>query len=183
MPSEITNPPPPRGPGSNSSSSSGKKDNNNNNNNNNEEEEEEEGNESSSALNNNKINTDSEIKESKSSKALYRRIDIKVYPRSMYAFALLYFTGSDHFNRSMRWYAHYLKIGHHVGHKLSDDGLFPCQVSVCLCLSMSVYVYVCLCLSMSILCLCLWFKVLGAITLSILLTSYVMHSGSLNRQL
>jgi DNA polymerase lambda len=31
--------------------------------------------------------------------AVHRRIDIKIYPRSMYAFAILYFTGSDHFNR------------------------------------------------------------------------------------
>lgn len=32
----------------------------------------------------------------------FRRIDIKVYPKDQYAFALLYFTGSDYFNRSMR---------------------------------------------------------------------------------
>lgn len=37
--------------------------------------------------------------------SLHRRIDIKTYPRSMKAFATLYFTGSDHFNRSMRLYA------------------------------------------------------------------------------
>jgi len=49
----------------------------------------------------------------------YRRIDIKVYPRSQYAFALLYFTGSDYFNRSMRRYAE-LK-----GYSLSDHGLTP----------------------------------------------------------
>ncbi|TMW55055.1 hypothetical protein Poli38472_013817 [Pythium oligandrum] len=35
----------------------------------------------------------------------HRRLDIKVYPRRCFGFALLYFTGSDHFNRSMRLYA------------------------------------------------------------------------------
>ena len=30
---------------------------------------------------------------------LHRRIDIKIYPRSLLALAMLYFTGSDHFNR------------------------------------------------------------------------------------
>jgi DNA polymerase lambda len=35
----------------------------------------------------------------------HRRIDIKVYPRDSFGFALLYFTGSDHFNRSMRLFA------------------------------------------------------------------------------
>jgi len=38
-----------------------------------------------------------------SSKA--RRIDIKVYPKEQYGFALLYFTGSDYFNRDMRLFA------------------------------------------------------------------------------
>ncbi|KAH8077628.1 DNA-directed DNA polymerase [Aureococcus anophagefferens] len=33
----------------------------------------------------------------------HRRIDVKVYAPQHYACALLYFTGSDHFNRSMRW--------------------------------------------------------------------------------
>ena len=50
-------------------------------------------------------------------KALHRRLDIKVYPPSEYAYALLYFTGSDHFNRSMR---HYAK---QRGYSLSDHGL------------------------------------------------------------
>ncbi|GLD99998.1 hypothetical protein PINS_up008726 [Pythium insidiosum] len=35
----------------------------------------------------------------------HRRLDIKVYPRRCFGFALLYFTGSDHFNRSMRLFA------------------------------------------------------------------------------
>mmetsp|Transcript_28070 Transcript_28070/g.38967 ORF Transcript_28070/g.38967 Transcript_28070/m.38967 type:complete len:759 (+) Transcript_28070:132-2408(+) len=48
---------------------------------------------------------------------LHRRIDLKVYPREHFAFAILYFTGSDHFNRSMRWYAH------RKGLSLSDHGL------------------------------------------------------------
>lgn len=34
-----------------------------------------------------------------------RRVDIKVYPWQCLPFALLYFTGSEHFNRSMRFYA------------------------------------------------------------------------------
>jgi len=37
--------------------------------------------------------------------SLHRRIDVKLYPRSQLPFALLYFTGSDYFNRSMRHYA------------------------------------------------------------------------------
>lgn len=37
--------------------------------------------------------------------ATHRRIDIKSYPATSYPFAILYFTGSDHFNRSMRLYS------------------------------------------------------------------------------
>lgn len=48
-----------------------------------------------------------------------RRIDIKVYPISQYAFAVLYFTGSDNFNRSMRLYAR------RKGWSLSDQSLTP----------------------------------------------------------
>ena len=48
----------------------------------------------------------------------YRRIDIKCYPRRAYAFALLYFTGSGHFNRSMRYFCKVAKL------KLSEDGLW-----------------------------------------------------------
>ncbi|KAF0730376.1 hypothetical protein Ae201684_012369 [Aphanomyces euteiches] len=48
----------------------------------------------------------------------YRRIDIKVYPRNLFGFAQLYFTGSDHFNRSMRAYAKT------KGYSLTDKGLY-----------------------------------------------------------
>lgn len=47
----------------------------------------------------------------------FRRIDIKVYPKEQFAFALLYFTGSDYFNRSMRLFAE------KKGYTLSDHGL------------------------------------------------------------
>ena len=50
---------------------------------------------------------------------LHRRIDIKIYPFLQYPFALLYFTGSDYLNRSMRLYCH------KRGLSLSDKGLFP----------------------------------------------------------
>jgi DNA polymerase lambda len=49
----------------------------------------------------------------------YRRIDIKCYPKAQWGFALLYFTGSDYFNRSMRLYAE------RQGYSLSDHGLTP----------------------------------------------------------
>ncbi|XP_002982398.2 DNA polymerase lambda [Selaginella moellendorffii] len=49
----------------------------------------------------------------------YRRIDIKVYPRHVYAFALLAFTGNDVLNRKIRFLAR-VKFGY----KLSDQGLF-----------------------------------------------------------
>ena len=48
-----------------------------------------------------------------------RRIDIKVYPKEKYGFALLYFTGSDYFNRSMRMFAE------KKGYTLSEHGLVP----------------------------------------------------------
>ncbi len=44
---------------------------------------------------------------------------LQVYPAPHFAFALLYFTGSDHFNRSMRWFAN------RKGFTLSDHGLSP----------------------------------------------------------
>lgn len=47
-----------------------------------------------------------------------RRIDIKIYPRKMKAFAMLYFTGSAIFNRSMRFHAKKL------GFSLDDTGLY-----------------------------------------------------------
>eukprot|EP00516_Mucochytrium_quahogii_P003258 CAMPEP_0203750548 /NCGR_PEP_ID=MMETSP0098-20131031/4766_1 /ASSEMBLY_ACC=CAM_ASM_000208 /TAXON_ID=96639 /ORGANISM=" , Strain NY0313808BC1" /LENGTH=569 /DNA_ID=CAMNT_0050639903 /DNA_START=121 /DNA_END=1830 /DNA_ORIENTATION=+ len=51
-------------------------------------------------------------------KAFHRRIDIKVYPAKNFGFAMLYFTGSDHFNRSMRYYA---KVS---GYSMDDTGLY-----------------------------------------------------------
>ena len=48
----------------------------------------------------------------------HRRLDIKAYPRKAFPFALLYFTGCGHFNRSMR-------LGEKHGLQLNDDGLFP----------------------------------------------------------
>ena len=55
----------------------------------------------------------------------HRRIDVKVYAPQHYACALLYFTGSDHFNRSMRYYAK--KLGwegnRRQGYSLSDKGI------------------------------------------------------------
>lgn len=55
----------------------------------------------------------------------HRRIDMKVYPRSQFAFALLYFTGSDHFNRSMRNFAKNSKDLHRgLNYSLSDKGIF-----------------------------------------------------------
>ena len=50
---------------------------------------------------------------------VHRRLDIKVYPFKQFAFAVMYFTGSDHFNRSMRYYAK------QKGWTLSDNGLSP----------------------------------------------------------
>ena len=46
-----------------------------------------------------------------------RRLDIKTFPRSSWAFAKLYFTGSDWFNRSMRLWCK------KIGWTLSDMGL------------------------------------------------------------
>jgi DNA polymerase lambda len=42
--------------------------------------------------------------------AIHRRIDIKEYSRSLYPFALLYFTGSDIFNRLSYFFVADLKI-------------------------------------------------------------------------
>jgi DNA polymerase lambda len=46
-----------------------------------------------------------------------RRIDIKTYPFCQYSFALLYFTGSAHYNRSMRLVAKKKQL------KLTDEYL------------------------------------------------------------
>ncbi len=48
---------------------------------------------------------------------LHHRIDIKYYPIEEFAFAVLYFTGSDMFNRKMRLEA--IEKGYH----LSDHGM------------------------------------------------------------
>lgn len=50
----------------------------------------------------------------------HRRIDIKVYCSDMFPYALLYFTGPDHFNRQMRFYAE-----QHFDIRLSDSGITP----------------------------------------------------------
>ena len=46
---------------------------------------------------------------------IHRRIDIKVYNKEEFPFALLYFTGSAFFNRSMRLFAR--KKGFHLSDK------------------------------------------------------------------
>ena len=51
---------------------------------------------------------------------LHRRMDIKVYAKRLEPYALLYFTGSERFNRSMR---HWAKMNYR---SLSDRGLVPC---------------------------------------------------------
>ena len=68
---------------------------------------------------------------------LARRIDIKIYPPEQYAFALLYFTGSDYFNRSMRRYAqikgfslddHALtQVVRHGKQKVARTATIPCK--------------------------------------------------------
>ena len=50
---------------------------------------------------------------------IHRRIDMKIYPREHFGYAVLYFTGSDYFNRSMRLFAR------KKGLTLSDHGLHP----------------------------------------------------------
>ena len=47
----------------------------------------------------------------------HRRLDIKIYLKQHYPFAMLYFTGSAYFNRSMRLFAN------KTGYNLSDSGL------------------------------------------------------------
>lgn len=53
---------------------------------------------------------------------IHRRIDIKMYPREQFAFAVLYFTGSKNFNRSMRLFAR------NKGYTLSDHTLVPTNI-------------------------------------------------------
>mmetsp|Transcript_7536 Transcript_7536/g.16488 ORF Transcript_7536/g.16488 Transcript_7536/m.16488 type:complete len:851 (+) Transcript_7536:142-2694(+) len=50
----------------------------------------------------------------------YRRIDIKAYPACQGPFALIYFTGDTHFNRSLRYFAKKASL------TLSDAGLSAC---------------------------------------------------------
>ena len=58
--------------------------------------------------------------------AKHRRIDIKIYPPWQLPYALLYFTGTDLFNRSMRLYAKKIRTKEAPkGYTLSDKGLFP----------------------------------------------------------
>lgn len=56
---------------------------------------------------------------------IHRRIDIRVYPLNEWPLALLYFTGSGHFNRSMRLWAR--KNGYHLSdhsiNKRFSDGM------------------------------------------------------------
>jgi len=51
--------------------------------------------------------------------AIHRRIDIKIYPPDQFGSAVLYFTGSAHFNRSMRL------LARKKGYSLSDHGIKP----------------------------------------------------------
>lgn len=53
--------------------------------------------------------------------SLHRRIDLKVYPVAEFPFALLAFTGSGPFNRSMRLFAR------KAGFSLSDHNIRPAQ--------------------------------------------------------
>jgi len=52
---------------------------------------------------------------------LHRRIDIKAYPGVQAPFAILYFTGDSHFNRSIRAFAK------NAGLTLTDAGLASCK--------------------------------------------------------
>lgn len=55
---------------------------------------------------------------------LFRRIDLRCYPLNEWPCALLYFTGSGHFNRSMRLWARkngYQLSDHHLVRRFTDD--------------------------------------------------------------
>lgn len=54
------------------------------------------------------------------------RHDDQAYPRSQYAFALLYFTGNDHFNRSMRLYAS--KLGYTLTNHVQICLTWMCEI-------------------------------------------------------
>jgi len=49
----------------------------------------------------------------------FRRLELRVYPAENFAFALLHFTGSDIFERSLRLHAK------NKGYLLNDRGIFP----------------------------------------------------------
>lgn len=59
----------------------------------------------------------------------FRRIDIKVYPKGQYAFAQLYFTGSDMNNRAMRQHAETLglKLSDHELVKIGSKKSYECE--------------------------------------------------------
>ena len=59
--------------------------------------------------------------------SLHRRIDIKVYEKSFFPFAILYFTGSAYFNRSMRLFAK--KKGYHLSDKELSDRITGVKIS------------------------------------------------------
>ena len=64
-----------------------------------------------------------------------RRIDIKVWPVAEYWFAILHFTGSGHFNRSMRFMAHFLQW------KDPRTGVCTLSLSIYLSLSLSFFFF------------------------------------------
>lgn len=53
----------------------------------------------------------------------HRRIDIKCFPKEQFGCAVLYFTGSDFFNRSMRYFAK------KKGFLLAEHGLYEAHRS------------------------------------------------------
>ena len=66
----------------------------------------------------------------------HRRVDIKIYNKKCYPFALLYFTGSAYFNRSMRLYASKLGLslsdhGFNLNNKVIVDKLIKEKMNAC----------------------------------------------------